>query len=656
MNVTIHYFAGIAAACAALAGIALFFSRQFSRPPEEGLAIAIPAIMGTVFLGACFGAARIAVYLLCALALLGFCLRVTGSRIGRARTAPDRAQGTVPFLTPPLQIFFGMVLLSALLFYGTCLQNWDEFVQWGKAVRYMGSTGSLPVGASYDGMEYMHSASTFFHCFIGTFTGFDEASLYVSNAMLCLGCVSLAMRGQTRRRCLLFSLFLLLALYALYELPFYNLYVDVALSLWTGALLLYAADAPGPEKGARKWVLPAAMFIAVSAMKPTAGILFAAIALVVLAGTLLPEAVSRRGLPRGRRWPLLLLIPAAAAVPFLIRALWSAFVSEGGIYVDWSLLKSRRSLLRPLFYTMYRGMFTGLGHADRASYAACFTGSALLLAAGRRAFPEGAFRKRWMRAAALYLIGFIGYAAVLYATYLLILPESDGLNGTSLARYFSLYAMAGILPVCAPLFREEKAPGRPEGASPRRVPDGAVRIRPAVCLLLTAALALTLKSDSLYCATPALRWDDPYYTMYMDVRACVEEVLRAADSGTVYYVNQTSDSAAAAAEYAFAGRWDRSVGAYRFTEKADTVVTGLRGSTAEELPALLLSSGSAYLYVDRSDAYLDGAFERIFSIPSPRDGDLYRVEPGSDPGTVRLVPVENARDLAHPAAELEREH
>ena len=49
MNVTIHYFAGIAAACAALAGIALFFSRQFSRPPEEGLALAILTVMGTVY-------------------------------------------------------------------------------------------------------------------------------------------------------------------------------------------------------------------------------------------------------------------------------------------------------------------------------------------------------------------------------------------------------------------------------------------------------------------------------------------------------------------------------------------------------------------------------------------------------------------------------
>ena len=656
MNVTIQYFAGLAAACASLAGIALFLSRQFSRPPEEGLALAILTVMGTVFLGACLGAARIAVYLLCALALLGFALRVTGRRIGRARAAADRIRNAGPFLTPSLQVFFGLVLLSALLFSGTCLQNWDEFVQWGKAVRFMGSTGSLPVGAAYDGMEYMHSASTFFHYFTGFFTGFDEASLYVSNAMLCLGCVPLAMRGQPRRRCLLFSLFLFLALYALYELPFYNLYVDVALSLWTGALLLYAADAPGSEKGVRGWVPPSAMFFAVSAMKPTAGILFAAIALVILAGTLLPDAVSRRGLPRGKRWLLLVLIPAAAAVPFLIRALWSAFVSEGGIYVDWTLLKLRRPLLRPLFYTMYRGLFTGLGHADRASYIACFTATAALLAAGRRAFPDGEFRKRWTRAAALYLIGFAGYAAALYATYLLILPESDGLNGTSLARYFSLYAMAGLLPVCAPFFREEKGSGRPEGPSPCQTAGDAIPVRPAVCLLLTAALALTLKSDSLYCATPALRWDDPYYVMYMDVRACVEEVLRATDGSTVYYVNQTSDSAAAAAEYAFAGRWDRSVGAYRFTEKADTVVTGLQGRTAEELPVLLLSSGAEYLYVDRSDAYLDGAFERVFSMPAPRDGDLYRAEPDPASGTVRLLPVENARDHARPAAELEREH
>ena len=60
--------------------------------------------------------------------------------------------------------------------------------------------------------------------------------------------------------------------------------------------------------------------------------------------------------------------------------------------------------------------------------------------------------------------------------------------------------------------------------------------------------------------------------------------------------------------------------------------------------------------MDRSDADLDGAFERVFSMPAPRDGDLYRAEPDPASGTVRLLPVENARDHARPAAELEQEH
>ena len=130
MNVTILYFAGLAAACAALAGVALFFSRQFPYAPEEGLALAILAVMGTVFISAWIGVARIGVFVLCAIAVAGFFLRFTGRRIGRGRSGA--ANG--PFLTPPVRIFFGLVLLSALLFSGTCLQNWDEFAQWGKAV------------------------------------------------------------------------------------------------------------------------------------------------------------------------------------------------------------------------------------------------------------------------------------------------------------------------------------------------------------------------------------------------------------------------------------------------------------------------------------------------------------------------------------------
>ncbi|MBQ2770784.1 MAG: hypothetical protein IJF41_06060, partial [Clostridia bacterium] len=218
MTGLVSYFIGIAASLLVLLGLALFGFRQLRLRPEEGLTLAVLSQICFVYLFAFVGQAGLGVMILSIIAAVGLALGLANRRLSKSGLIREQSSPTCfAFFTPGILLFLFGSLLAALSFYGSCYQNWDEFVQWGKALRYMGNTGCLPVGPGYDGLGYMQSATSFFHYFTGCFTGFDEAASYVSNAILCLAPLPLAFMGQRGKSGILrmgsFFLFLLLAVY-----------------------------------------------------------------------------------------------------------------------------------------------------------------------------------------------------------------------------------------------------------------------------------------------------------------------------------------------------------------------------------------------------------------------------------------------------------
>lgn len=664
MSGLVSYFLGLFAAIIVLLGLALFAFRQLRLRPEEGLALAALSETFAVYLFAHVGRAWIGVILLGLMALMGLVLGFSGRRLTKAGLIKQQNTPALSsFFTPGILLFLLGALLASLSFYGTCYQNWDEFVQWGKALRYLGSTGALPVGPDYDGLGYMQSATSFFHYFTGCFTGFDEGASYVSNALLCLAPLPLALMDSEKKGGLLragaFFLFLLLALYGLYDLPFYNLYTDMALSLWTGSLIYYGIRMLTPGAALSSWVLAGLMLLFISFSKPQVGLLFAGISLLAIL-VLLPKGKEKRAprpaLSKKQKLLFALLAILAVALPILVKKLWDGKLSATeGIYFNLYFLKellSGKGNLREVFYVLYKGLFTPLARIDALSYAACFFVAGGLVTLGGLLLPRNGERSRFLRIGVLYLLGFAAYFAVVLLTYLLILPPSDAANGTSLDRYLSLYVMAGLVPLSAPFFRGaagfETADDQPAPGSLRGV------LLSGVCLFLILGLGCPVKSDLLYALTPALRWDDPYYKMYMQVRAQAERVTALTGDAPIYYINQEYDSAAAAAEYAFSHQWSRSTGPYRFAEAGTGATTGLVDTPVSQLPERLRATGCRYLYIGATDDYLSQVFPSLFACPAPNSGDLYEITAAGDALTLTLV--ENVAANAPDPRAVERAH
>lgn len=670
------YFAALLLAYGAFLAFALLIYQLFSLSPEESVAAGTMSIMLLVFCAGLLGNAAFAFYLILACAAAGFLFYALhpGAK-GKGALSLRRAAkpgGYGAFFSPGVLLLTALVLLAACSFYGTCFYNWDEFAHWGRAVRYMLATNRLPAEADFDGYSYMQSCTTYFHYFVGRITGFDEASLYVSNALLWGAALLLPVSGAGKKsagRVFLYGLVVYLAMYALYEIPYYNLYTEQAVALWSGALIAYLMRF---GYGKKRLLLCGLCLVCVGMMKPQAGILLAVIcALAALfmwlfsrradAADRAADAARRTGKKTGAQQKTSASAPRIAlyallgvlvvASPFLLNALWHRVAPSGGIFISLSGVLARladRERVWDTFYACYNKLFGPVASHKSVSYVSAFVASAALLYLGRSALAKGACRSRFTAAGALYLVGFPLYFLVTLLTYIVILPESDGINAVSLERYLSLYLMLGLPPLIAPFFL--RAPELP-------VSQDGTRVCRAAALLLALVFAFGIDANFLYRATALQRWQDPYYRMYMQVRAGAEWVDELVPAGeVVYYINQESDSGTVAAEYALRGRWSRDMGGYRFSadEQAASSTTGLSAYPVGELSEKLLALGARYLWVDKTDAYLTASFAELFDVPALVSGDFFRVS--ADNGRVTLTLVQNLEELGLDARAVEREY
>lgn len=653
MSAALTYFGGLFLALAAILGLSLFCYKQCRTTPEEGLAFATLSVILTVYVFGLLGNAKIAFLLLCALSALGWALAVFARRITKGGLALEAdGQKLSAFFSPAILLYLAVAAFACVSFYGTCYQNWDEFAQWGKALRYMGGTNRLPVDEGFDGYTYMQSATTYFHYFTGCFTRFDEAASYVSNVLLWFAAVPLAFSGSGKEdapNVFLYGLVTLLGMYAVYEMPLYNLYTEQALAMWTGGILCYRVYAGGdrPIKG---YILTGLAVVSISMFKPQAGLLFAGLTLTaVIAMQLRPRKGKALPAAPSKKRALLALAATAGliALVFLVRKIGGSIAAgNGGIFLNFGRFReyySEKAFMANLFYTLYRGMFQSLANVEGVTYATGFVFAAALVFLGAKIHAaDSPKRTRFLRLGRLFLLGFLFYFAIVYLTYLLILPDADAVSGTSESRYLSMYVLAGLLPLTAPFFRRAET----ENEHKKLVKGG-------TALTVAVLLGVSLSANALYYITPALRFDDPYYRMYMQVRANAERVTAITDGAPIYYIYQENDSAAAAAEYAYGKQWSRNTGAYRFTSE-EISATGIYGYDISLLPEKLAASGVQYLFVDHTDEYLTAEFKTLFGVSALSDGDLFTVTSEGDAAALTLV--ENVAANARDVRLVEREH
>ncbi len=213
-----------------IAGVATLFVKFFDCNYTEAMipgtavtiaSLGIAGLAGNIFYG---------VVALCCLAIIGAVIGVIFKKINFDN------------LNTAFIILFGIFCGSLLLYKGDYLQHVDELHQWGLAIKYMYSTGSLPFNGDFAGDVHQYLGPGLFEVFFQYIAGYSESFMYVSSAFLAFIGLSLPfhkIKSKEAHKFIIYIIFMYLAAYPLYRYGFKSLYVDMAPMCWTAGMAMY---------------------------------------------------------------------------------------------------------------------------------------------------------------------------------------------------------------------------------------------------------------------------------------------------------------------------------------------------------------------------------------------------------------------------------
>ncbi len=213
----------------ALLGLAALVARLLQIYIGEAMILAVAVIDGGMLLAGFAGNYRAGARTLMVLGLLGLAYAL----IRRMMDHPGKTM-----MTPYSVILVLLFLGSIVIYFGDFIQHIDELHQWAFAVKRMLERNELPMGDTMLDPRQFYGTS-FFHTYFQSVTGYQEAFMYVSAALLSgIGLLSPFARADRKqfKRALLYFITGYVSLYTLYFYGSKNLYVDLATALWAGGL------------------------------------------------------------------------------------------------------------------------------------------------------------------------------------------------------------------------------------------------------------------------------------------------------------------------------------------------------------------------------------------------------------------------------------
>ena len=559
------------------------------------------------------------------------------------------------------EAFSGWIMIGSLLalylfwlviYHNDFIQHIDEFHEWAAAVKYMLTHDRMPTGGDFIGGGGQYGfASSVFLLYFQKFTGYSEQNMYVASSLLTFIGMLLPFSNYEKKdgkKVVIYLGIMYVALFSLYVYGTKSLYVDMPTAAWAGGLAGWWMNRNPEKKKANALILLTGM-VTLHFMKQSQGLLMAVFVLLfALSYTWLmekerihkPHVLQRLHVVTAILC-LLVFIGTAGIVGLVseIKPVEKTMVSEDGQeyaatsyeimgkelpqgavnWIDTYTINATKAK-----ETMKSFLTNSVGNklTSRSDLKLAFVPFVILCLMLVTVYGDLYQKKRESSFFRCYMVVMaLAYSAVLYLSFVLMFTYGLSVDVKSSARYFSGCAVYLFILVMTLLLSREE-----------------LKKRTALKYVLCGTGALFLYGVNTKYIPNMTALDKEGVIGYESISSAkyrAQEIQK--QIGTeekVYFIYQVSEQDFDEREYVNSPvlyYMDTQVSNYmgmpwRFLEEGCNIGLELREDlTIRNLPELLEAGGYTYVWIYKSNKYLNENLPEVFWMDSSVENGLYKV-------------------------------
>lgn len=513
-----------------------------------------------------------------------------------------------------------IILFAAIILYaGDYIRYIDEFHMWAAAPKYMLDNNTLPIYNDFIGGTDHHIGTSMFHYYFQSFTGFNEGMMYTSSTLLLWIGLLLPLGNMDENHwkdAVVYILVLFFGIFSFYYYGTKNLYVDLPTAGWAGGL---AAWMPKRTKKRSNIVLLVSVIAMVYYFKDWAGIvlgLFLVLLYLMRIFLIETEGVSDRSkeirqILGGSMMALPVISLAGTFVLFgflwdfdITKLLPESIRNDMVVWAGYSTEKVHKTIYAFLTKATGTGLSEGKSFLKVPFFAAIILCIFLLIFCGIMT------RKR--RETLLY-VSYILSCCVIFSAIVLLgfavkISYNEAIKLAGGQRYFSIFALfALILSLSLLLFSEKKV--------------AAAKITRTLGLVLMCLFVYGVTENYLAESTSWNPKKGSSYDKIYEQRSQVDAIRDITDpTEKVYFLNQkakpTDDYGNNPALFYMGGQMSNTREVpWKFTITGSVVrIDEINYYKLTDLPELLSSGDYTYLWIYKTDDYLNRYLPEVLSI------------------------------------------
>ena len=629
-----------------LVGVVWFYVTTVRVNLGEGMLLSASTVMLVLTVSSTmFGTFRYGMWGIYGIAVLGVigCLVY----VMRAQNKKEPLIGWIVMLSLLLLYMFWLVI-----YHNDFIQHVDEFHEWAAAVKYMLKHDKMPTGGDFIGGGGQYGfASSAFLLFFQKITGYSEQNMYVASSLLTFIGILLPFSNYEKKdlkKVVIYVGIIYIALFSLYVYGTKSLYVDMPTAAWAGGLAGWWINRK-PQKRKTNGLILLTGMVTLHFMKQSQGLLMALFVLLfVLTYAWMIEkeriytsyALQRLRISTGILC-ILVIIGTAGVVGLIseIKPIEKTAVSEDGQSyavtsyeimgkelpqgaVDWINIYTINA--QKAKETMKSFLTNGVGAqmSSRSNLRLAFVPFVILCLILVAVYGELYEKKQESVFLQCYmLVMALSYCAVLYLSFVLLFTYGLSIDVKSSSRYFSGCAVYLFIIVMTILLSRCELKKE-------------TTLKYVLCGISVVFL-YGINTKYIPNMTALDKEEVIGYESISTAKYQAEEIQkRIGMDQKVYYIYQVSEKEFSEREYVNSPvlyYMDTQVSNYmgtpwRFLEEGSNIGLELREDlTIQNLPELLTWGGYAYVWIYKSDKYLNKNLPEVFQMDDSIENGLYEV-------------------------------
>lgn len=220
-----------------ITGCAILFYKLTRLTTEESIVTAVAGSITLLFLSGIIRNLIIGTYIIYFSSALGWLLLFFGSHLPGL---VHRHKPSLKFFSPGYCMLFLFFCYGIIALRGATFYIWDEYGTWGRVVKHMYTTNTLPLAPVYlGGSEKNPIGTSLFHYLMARIAGYSEGHLYISNFLLISAGLMLPMFRVTWKKwykVCIYGVFIFSCLFIFGRYPYMSLLVDNSTAAWAGGI------------------------------------------------------------------------------------------------------------------------------------------------------------------------------------------------------------------------------------------------------------------------------------------------------------------------------------------------------------------------------------------------------------------------------------